>query len=380
MLARRPIYDASLCCKAQEILADQRDSYTDVLGSELLQIIGNEYKELPLLIPYDLKHLLENNNHSFDFPVFLKVDAKQVNNHIDSQQLEQDPYGIALIIEHPEQILLLPKAEIIAIKNHHFDAGKTQEIIQYCQQHHRKVIAYDIQNSLEFQHYNNLKANYYCGEFIFEPQIDESEDIAADELNFLRLLQLLNEYPCDVFELTHIIQSDPLLSYQLLKIANSAVYGGFQQIDSIEQAIMRLGLLNLKSWIMLCSMQNISNKPMEILETGLMRAHMSEKLMRNINEEMTSQAYTVGLLSILDSLLNRTMKQLLKKISLSEALKEAILNKKGILGEILALVSAYVEGDWHKVDKTQYAGQDLSQVYIECMDKVADDKRSMSSV
>ena len=119
---------------------------------------------------------------------------------------------------------------------------------------------------------------------------------------------------------------------------------------------------------------------MEILETGLMRAHMSEKLMRNINEEMTSQAYTVGLLSILDSLLNRTMKQLLKKISLSEALKEAILNKKGILGEILALVSAYVEGDWHKVDKTQYAGQDLSQVYIECMDKVADDKRSMSSV
>lgn len=380
MLARRPIYDEALQCKAQEILAEEEDSSVDVLGSELLQLIENEYKGLPLLIPYHLKHLLENNDRQFKFPVFLKIDANQFNEKIDASLLEQEPYGIALIIEHPEQLKLVPSAELIAIKNHQLDANLIQQMIQHCHKNHRKVIAYDIKNSLEFQQYNASKAHYYCGEFIFEPQMDESEEIAADELNFLRLLQLLHEYPCDVFEVTRIIQSDPLLSYQLLKIANSAVYGGFQDIDSIEQAILRLGLLNLKSWIMLCSMNNVSNKPMEILETGLLRAHMSSILMSHKNEELNNQAYTVGLLSILDSLLNRPLKQLMKKVALNDSLKQAILYQKGELGEMLALVSAYVEGDWQNVDKTQYAGQDLSQVYIECLDKVANDKRAMSSL
>ena len=69
-----------------------------------------------------------------------------------------------------------------------------------------------------------MTMDYYCGDFLFKPVIDEQIDIAANKLNLLQLIQSLQKEDCDLHKISVIIQTDPLLSYQLLRLANSATF------------------------------------------------------------------------------------------------------------------------------------------------------------
>lgn len=159
---------------------------------------------------------------------------------------------------------------------------------------------------------------------------------------------------------------------------NSAAFSGFQAIESIEQAVVRLGIANLKNWVMVISMTNISQKPMELVESGLIRAHMAQKLAETQSNLCPQSAYTTGLLSVLGSLMDSPMSNLVDKITLTDEIKLALTAHKGPLGELLATVVAYEEGHWDTLKKNAYSGLDLSQIYIDCLEQVALGKKAMS--
>lgn len=56
-----------------------------------------------------------------------------------------------------------------------------------------------------------------------------------------RVLQLLHDEEADSAPLTELIESDPTIAASVLRVANSAVYSGLNQIADIDQAIARLG-------------------------------------------------------------------------------------------------------------------------------------------
>ncbi len=191
-----------------------------------------------------------------------------------------------------------------------------RNVVKYCKTKQRKLIAYDLNQPHNFDKCKAMDIDYYCGDFLFKP-INEKNEIAANKMNLLNLVQRLQKDDCDLQAVTRIIQTDPLLSFQLLKIANSVVFSGTTTISSIGQAIARLGLINLKNWVMLFSMKNISSKPIEIIESCLIRAAMIQKLAEASEKISPQSAYTAGLLSILDCLLNQPMSELIKQISLT---------------------------------------------------------------
>ena len=130
-------------------------------------------------------------------------------------------------------------------------------------------------------------------------------------------------------------------------------------------------MINLKNWITLLSMKNITDKPIEILESGLIRAHMVEQLAKPSKDIVRQSAYTAGLLSILDCLIDRPMSELVNQITLADEIQNALLHHTGPLGELLARVVAYEEGHWEDVPAPYFMGQDLSKLYIESLDFVA---------
>lgn len=91
-------------------------------------------------------------------------------------------------------------------------------------------------------------------------------------------------------------------------------------------------------------------------------------------------AYTVGLLSVLDSLLDTPMTKLIENIILSEDIRDALLSREGHLGELLDTVIAYEEGRWEILNSDQYLGQDLSKLYIDALGVVAKGKAALNSV
>ena len=130
-------------------------------------------------------------------------------------------------------------------------------------------------------------------------------------------------------------------------------------------AITQLGLVQIRNWICLLLLASLDDVTPDLLERTLIRAKMCEALVKKIGAGNPLQAYTVGILSTLDGILNEPMNSLLNKIQLSEILNEALLHQKGELGQILKFVIDYEEAKFDELDKTPIEPKDLTQSYLQ---------------
>ena len=103
-------------------------------------------------------------------------------------------------------------------------------------------------------------------------------------------------------------------------------------------------------------MQLAEGKPQALLVTALVRAKMCELL----GNEFSGQMFTVGLLSLLDALMDEPLVDLLDNLTLSSDVKFALLEYRGDNGEILRNVIRYEQGRW---DDLIIDGVDMKEVF-----------------
>ncbi len=70
-----------------------------------------------------------------------------------------------------------------------------------------------------------------------------------------RALEMLSDPGADINALESVIGKDQSLVSKLIKISNSALYGGLNRVESLQQALTRLGAKTTKSLIVSASMQ-----------------------------------------------------------------------------------------------------------------------------
>ncbi|WP_028388222.1 EAL and HDOD domain-containing protein [Legionella fairfieldensis] len=380
MLIKRPMYNAQMECVAIEIIADEQAGKHFDLFEHFATLLRNTEQNLPLFVPYALKLLVEKADSPTAHSFVLKLHAADIDKECPRQELETSPYQIALLIDTPSQLAWLNFADYIALSEQLILVANVSNVVKYSQARHHKVIAYDLSHQDHFERCKRMAMDYFCGDFIFHPADRENQDVAANQLNLMELISRLQQPDTDLDSVVELIQNDPMLSYQLLKVVNSAAFSGYQAIESIQQAVMRLGVLNLKNWVTVLSMTKVSNKPIEIIESGLIRAYMAKKLAETQPELCAQSAYTAGLLSVLDSLMDTPMARLIEKITLADEIKIALLSHKGALGELLATVIRYEEGHLNNQEEVTYFGIDLEKVYIDCIEQVAQSKKAMNEM
>lgn len=371
MVVKRPVYDQKLKCVAFELLFSSKETLNDELFNNLLQLINTTDPELPLFVPFALNEFVQRVEPPIQNPVILKLLAEEIDSVYPAQELKDSMFSIALLINSPQQLAWLNFADYIGLTEELMNQANINKVIKFTKEKQRKVIAYGLNQPLNFDKCKTMDMDYYCGEFLFKPMVDEQTEVAANKLNLLELIQALQKEECDLQKVSAVIQSDPILSYQLLRLANSAAFAGRTPITSIEQAVARLGVINLKNWVMLFSMKNISDKPIEVLESGLIRAYMAQSIAKVRTDINIQSAYTAGLLSILDCLLNKPMSELISKITLAEDISNALINKSGSLGELLTLIIAYESGNWECIDQDNVNDLDLSKLYIDSLSMVS---------
>lgn len=147
-------------------------------------------------------------------------------------------------------------------------------------------------------------------------------------------------------DLERHIREDPGLSYRFVRLANSAFYGGRTPVGSIRQALMRLGATSVSQWIMLFALSNMTDRPQHLLNTAVHRARLCELLAREYPDTVPERAFTAGLFSVLDALLDRPLRELIADLCLEDRLATAITDHRGPEGQLLAAVLAYERGDF----------------------------------
>ncbi|MFN9748584.1 MAG: EAL and HDOD domain-containing protein [Burkholderiales bacterium] len=161
----------------------------------------------------------------------------------------------------------------------------------------------------------------------------------------VRLLHLLNEVmTAETNQLAANISMDVVLSYKLLRFVNSPAMGLSRAIDSIDQAVMMLGRKEIYRWIsvLILASSDGLQASWAIQEVALWRGRLMEGLAQIGDRADTPPAvlFTVGLLSLLDVLLQVPLQQALQPLNLSAPAMGALLERSGPWASYLNLVLA----------------------------------------
>lgn len=189
----------------------------------------------------------------------------------------------------------------------------------------------------------------FQGYLFSKPETLSKTDVSPGQLAIMRLLNLLQDPNTRDDTLDSAFQSDLALSYKLLRIVNAASMGG-RGITSIPHAVRLVGRQTLHRWLAVILVASLGSKgdvSHELALTAITRARMCELLTNaNNNARAASSAFIVGLLSLLDVLLEVPMDKILSHIELSDEVRTALLKRRGPLGTPLQLVESYERAEW----------------------------------
>jgi EAL and modified HD-GYP domain-containing signal transduction protein len=169
-------------------------------------------------------------------------------------------------------------------------------------------------------------------------------------------------------QLERVIAEDPGLSLKLMKLANSAFYGGREPVGSIRQALLAIGSIAVRRWATLFMLAGVSDRPSDLLEVGLLRARLCELVASRQPDAEADRAFTVGLFSVVDALLGTRMPVLLEDLPFDERTARALGGHEGPEGRILGGVLAYERGDFEACVKQGVGLGDIALAYREALD------------
>lgn len=208
------------------------------------------------------------------------------------------------------------------------------------------LLAEKVETQDEFSALLALGFDLFQGYFFERPQIVSGRTVPSSQLALLRLMAALADAEVDAAALEPLVSADAALSYKLIRYLNSPAIGLPRRIHSIRTAITFFGIVTLKRWAMLLAMGSVEGKPPELLRVALLRARACEQLASRDDQVDPNAAFTVGLFSILDALVDRPMAEILAELPLGETICSALLSGAGPAGEYLTVVRAAERADW----------------------------------
>lgn len=284
--------------------------------------------------------------------------------------LNEKGYTIALddFVFRADTLPLLDIADIIKIDVLHFNQQQIREQMQPLQGFKGKFLAEKIEDKNQFSMCVDLGFDYFQGFFLNKPDPQKGQVMTENKTNLFRLLSELNNENTTVDRIEKVILNIPKLSYRILRLANSASLFKGRKMESLKDAISQLGLVQIRNWLSLLMLASLEDSAPDLIERTLIRAKMCESIAMHLGYANPHQAYTVGVLSTLDSMLNESMTSLLGKIQLSEELNNALLSHQGQLGSILKLTLDYELSNFTQLASASIETQALTAAYLQGID------------
>ncbi len=230
---------------------------------------------------------------------------------------------------------ILPFIDIVKLDITQFEREEWSKQINNLRSFGCKILAEKVESEDEFEYLKSMNVDYFQGYFFAKPKVISGKTIASSKVFLARMLSKLNDPDTDIDELQDLIGKDVGISVKSLNYANSAYNGLNRKLESIREAIIYLGRDTIKGWVTLLMMANVDEKPEELMTMALVRAKFCELLAKSTRLEGADAFFTVGLFSILDSLLDAPLESILEKMSITPEMQDALVNHTGDKGKAL---------------------------------------------
>ncbi|MGB5854862.1 MAG: HDOD domain-containing protein [Oceanisphaera sp.] len=277
-------------------------------------------------------------------------------------------------IPNKEWEKFFPFIDFIKLDLRQMSVAECGHFIKHCQSHpHIRFIAEKVETQQEFIDAQTVGFDFFQGYYFQQPQVISRRILTTDEMTGFELLSAISKEEVDYDKLTELFSRDLSLSYYLLRYVNSLHMGYRQQsIDNLRNAIVFLGHQQLKRFTAMMMIAYISkNKNVELYRLSMIRAKWCELLAEKMCPALQEDAFICGLFSLLDTLLERPMADILPHLSVTEPVQLALLEQKGQLGFLMGMIQDHEQANWPMLQQrlvfANLNEQDSSQYYEEAI-------------
>lgn len=213
-----------------------------------------------------------------------------------------------------------------------------------------QMLAEKVETREEFVAAQKAGFKLFQGYFFRRPEIMHAREIPANQMNYLRLLKAVSLPDLDSREIENMIKGEASLCYRLLRYLNSPIFGFSGQIQSVRHALAILGEREVRRWIRLVvTLGAAHNKSTDLVLSALVRARFCELLGSQVQQGSQTDEFLLGLLSLMDSILELPMGVVLEGICVDRETKSVLLGDKSQLTPLYELMVAQEGAEWEKV-------------------------------
>jgi c-di-GMP-related signal transduction protein len=242
-------------------------------------------------------------------------------------------------------------ADIIKVEMKLTTEEQRKELFKRHSLRHCRMLAEKIETHAEFIQARDQGFVYFQGYFFRRPEMVNTRDMPANRLNYLRMLQEVSQPDLDMTRLERLIKAEASICYRLLRYLNSPIFGFKTEIHSVKHALSILGDRDTRRWVRLVAAVSAGQEqPSDLLLAALVRGRFGE-LLAPLVPHGESDLFLLGLLSLIDAMLEMPMEEVLSRIPLDHETKAVLLGQASILRPVYQLMLAHESGEWDEAKK-----------------------------
>ncbi|HCY63175.1 MAG TPA: EAL domain-containing protein [Oxalobacteraceae bacterium] len=295
------------------------------------------------------------------------------------KELGQAGYCFALddvVIQSEDVRQLLPWVQYIKIDIMGMPSHTLHGLARQLRLEGKKLLAEKVETHEEFQTCLDLGFDYFQGYYFARPLVLSGKKLSPSQMAIVQLMsQIIADEDSTVLE--HTIKRDVSLSLNLIRLANTAAVGAGRHIESIGQALMVVGRVQLQRWLQILLYAGSSDG--DGLKSPLLGlATTRGKLLELITQKrypgersLSEKSFTVGIMSLMDALFGLSMEQVLEHLIVAPEVRDALLFRRGEFGDMLKLAE-YIERLEQAgplvsptLQKVGLSAQDLAEIQVQ---------------
>jgi len=212
------------------------------------------------------------------------------------------------------------------------------------------MVAKRVETQEDYQRASAEGFTLFQGSYFCHPVLLKKRKVPANRMLHFEIVRMLHHDPLDIHQVSKLVLRDASLTYRLLRLVNSPIYAIYQEVRSIEAAIIAVGENAFRRIVTLAVLSELNGEePPEILHMALLRARFCELAATTCLLDPAEQ-YLLGMLSLLPAMLRLPMEELTPSLPLRAEICEALQGTQNPERGLLSWLECHEQGDWETCD------------------------------
>jgi EAL and modified HD-GYP domain-containing signal transduction protein len=274
------------------------------------------------------------------------------------RELARQGYRLALegLTRRDPREPLLTCAKFVKLDLRALGEAQVRPLARRAKRHPVTLVAEKVETLREFEACRDAGCDLFQGYYFARPVTLSGQRVDPDRAVLMQLLTKVGQ-DSDFEELVEVIKRNTSLTVNLLRLVNSGSLARSTRVKSVRDALLLIGRNQLVRWltVLLYAGENPTGMEDALLKIAAKRGRTIELLCKaaappGAQPAEAEMAYLVGMLSLMDVLFAAPMEQVLAQIQVDDAVREALLRRKGVAGHLLLVEEKMERSSFDEVE------------------------------